>query len=114
MFGRTKMEVAQKNYTDEMVSTMVDQYTATPTRVTVDSLAQEFGKSARSIIAKLSREGVYVAVKPTTKSGQPITRKADVIASIADELGVTLEAPSLVKASKLDLLMLLDAIQKSS
>ena len=47
-----------KNYTDEMVATMIDQYTATPTRATVDALADEFGKTARSINAKLSREGL--------------------------------------------------------
>ena len=49
-FGRTNMADAQvKNYTDEMVATMIDQYTATPTRATVDSLADEFGKTARSL-----------------------------------------------------------------
>jgi len=106
-------EVAQKNYTDEMVSAMVDQYTATPTRATVDALAEEFGKSARSIIAKLSREGVYKAQKPLTKTGMPVVRKSDIVERIQVALGVELEAPSLVKASKLDLLMLLEAIQKA-
>ena len=107
-------EVTAKNYTDEMVATMIDQYTATPTRATVDTLADEFGKTARSIIAKLSREGVYVAQPKTTKSGMPIVRKSDIIARIAGQLGVELEAPSLVKASKLDLLMLEDAIVKAT
>jgi|TARA_Y100001938_G_scaffold136551_1_gene199600 Zn-dependent M32 family carboxypeptidase len=114
-FGRTNMAEAQvKNYTDEMVATMIDQYTATPTRATVDALADEFGKTARSIIAKLSREGVYVAQPKTTKSGTPIVRKAEIVARIAGQLGVELEAPSLVKASKLDLLMLEDAIVKAT
>ena len=92
-------EATAKNYTDEMVATMIDQYTATPTRATVDALADEFGKTARSIIAKLSREGVYVAQPKTTKSGTPIVRKAEIVARIAGQLGVELEAPSLVKAS---------------
>ena len=103
-----------KNYTDEMVATMVDQYSASPTRATVEALAETFGKSTRSIIAKLSREGVYVAQPKTTKSGNPIVRKAEIVARIAGQLGVELEAPSLVKASKLDLLMLEDAIVKAT
>ncbi len=103
-----------KNYTDEMVVSMVDQYTATPTRATVDALAEEFGKSARSIIAKLSREGVYVAQPKTTKSGTPIVRKSEIVGRIAGHLGVELESPTLVKASKIDLLMLEDAIIKAT
>ena len=103
-----------KNYTDEMVATMVDQYTASPTKATVEALAATFSKSTRSIIAKLSREGVYVAQPKTTKSGTPIVRKADIVARIQAQLGVELEAPTLVKASKLDLLMLEDAIVKAT
>tara|TARA_R100000234_G_scaffold83959_1_gene53272 strand:- start:755 stop:1132 length:378 start_codon:yes stop_codon:yes gene_type:complete len=115
LFGRTHMADAQvKNYTDEMVATMVDQYSASPTKATVEALAETFGKSTRSIIAKLSREGVYVAQPKTTKSGTPIVRKADIVARIQAQLGVELEAPTLVKASKLDLLMLEDAIVKAT
>jgi len=99
-----------KNYTDEMVSTMVDQYSASPTKATVEALAETFGKSTRSIIAKLSREGVYVAQPKVTKAGAPIVRKADIVADIASVLGVELEAPTLVKASKVDLLMLKEAV----
>ena len=99
-----------KNYTDEMVSTMVDQYSASPTKATVEALAETFGKSTRSIIAKLSREGVYVAQPKVTKAGAPIVRKADIVADIASVLGVELETPTLVKASKIDLLMLKEAV----
>ena len=99
-----------KNYTDEMVATMVDQYSASPTKATVEALAETFGKSTRSIIAKLSREGVYVAQPKVTKAGAPIVRKADIVADIASVLGVELEAPTLVKASKIDLLMLKEAV----
>ena len=97
-----------KNYTEDMVETMVASYTSNPNRETVEFLAKEFGKSIRSIIAKLSREGVYIAQPRTTKTGDPIIRKADVVAKI----GVSLEGefPSLVKASKSDLLELHEAI----
>ena len=103
-------DATAKNYTDEMVSTMVDQYSASPTKATVEALAETFGKSTRSIIAKLSREGVYVAQPKVTKAGAPIVRKADIVADIASVLGVELEAPTLVKASKVDLLMLKEAV----
>ena len=95
------MAEVQKNYTDEMVVSMVEQYTATPTRATVDALAMEFGKSARSVIAKLSREGVYVAQKPTTKSGAPIVKKSELVEQIEGHLGISV--PSLAKATKTDL-----------
>jgi hypothetical protein len=97
-----------KNYTEEMVESMVADYTSNPTRETVEFLAKEFGKSIRSVIAKLSREGVYIAQPRTTKTGAPITRKADVVAKI----GASLEGnfPSLVKASKSDLIELHEAI----
>ena len=107
-------DATAKNYTDEMVATMVDQYSASPTKATVEALAETFGKSTRSIIAKLSREGVYVAQPKVTKAGAPIVRKADIVADIASVLGVELEAPTLVKASKLDLLMLKEAVIKAT
>ena len=66
--GENKIMANAKNYTDEMVSEMTTQYTANPTRETVDALADQCGKTTRSIIAKLSREGVYVAQPRTTKS----------------------------------------------
>ena len=97
-----------KNYTDEMVATMVDQYSAESTKATVEALASTFGKSTRSIIAKLSREGVYVAQPRTTKAGTPIVRKGDIVAEIAQLLGVheSDTMSTLVKASKADLLTL--------
>ena len=47
------------NYTTEQVSYMIDKYEEAPTRETVEMLANELGKSTKSIIGKLSREGVY-------------------------------------------------------
>jgi hypothetical protein len=44
----------------------------------------------------------------------PIVRKAEIVARIAGHLGVELESPTLVKASKIDLLMLEDAIIKAT
>lgn len=105
--GELKMANA-KNYTDEMVAQMTEQYSANPTRETVDELAQTFGKTTRSIIAKLSREGVYVAQPRTTKSGEPVVAKAELVAQIEEHFGI--ELTTLVKAGKQDLQRLVDAI----
>ena len=97
----TKMAERAKNYTEEMVAEMTKLYTANPNRETVDVLANKFGKTVRSIIAKLSREGVYVAQPRVTKSGEPVVRKAELVAQINAHFGV--DFPTLVKASKVDL-----------
>ena len=63
------------NYTEEQVSYMVKEYEASPTRDTVDALAEELNKSVKSIIGKLSREGVYKKTVYKTKTGEdPITK----------------------------------------
>ena len=100
--------IRPKNYTDEMVASMTAQYEANPTRDTVDALAAEMGKSVRSIIAKLSREGVYVAQPKVTKSGEPVVRKQELVSEVAEHFGI--ELPTLVKASKADLQKLVDAL----
>ena len=102
------MAEAKKNYTEDMVAEMTEAYQANPTRETVEELASKFGKTVRSIIAKLSREGVYVAQPRVTKSGEPVVRKAELVAQIEDRFEI--EVPSLVKASKSDLQELLNHI----
>ena len=99
-----------KNYTEEMVSQMTEAYSANPSRETVDELAQTFGKTTRSIIAKLSREGVYIAQPRTTKSGEPVVAKAELVSAIEEHFGI--ELPTLVKAGKQDLQRLVDAISQ--
>lgn len=96
------------NYTDEMVTELVGAYTEAETdsarTEVVNQYAEKFGKNAASIRAKLVREGVYVAKAKVTKAGDPIVRKADLVAQIEATTGV--EFPSLVKASKADLVEL--------
>jgi|TARA_R110000772_G_scaffold136193_4_gene244885 hypothetical protein len=103
------MATTAKNYTDEMVAKMVEAYIAEPNRDTVDSLAEQFGKTTRSIIAKLSREGVYQAQPRTTKSGETVVSKSELVTMIAAHFDI--EVPTLVKAGKQDLQKLADAIQ---
>ncbi len=97
-----------KNYSDEMVAEMHSLYEANPTRETVEILAEKFGKSVRSIIAKLSREGIYVSQPRVTKTGEPVVRKAELVAQIEDHFEI--EVPTLVKASKADLQTLISMI----
>jgi len=99
------------NYTEEMVNAMVADYQDNPTKDTVAKLASEFNKSTRSIVAKLVREGVYVATPRVTKTGTPVVRKAEIVAEIQTELGAQGGFPTLEKASKADLQNLLALIQ---
>lgn len=99
---------ASSNYTEEMIETMMDKYSAEPTRATVDVLAGQFNKSARSIIAKLSALGIYQKVERVTKKGEPVVLKAELVEAI--QVAVAAELPSLEKASKRDLQVLLDQL----
>ena len=102
-----------KNYTDEQVSYMVKEYQANPTRDTVDVIAEELGKNARSVIAKLSREGVYVTQPRVTKRGEPIIKKAELVSEVATILGFDEESiATLEKATKADLQNLINRLSQ--
>ena len=96
------------SYTEELTTLIVAEYSNDPTRETVDRLAEEHGKSARSIIAKLSSAGVYKAPERVTKSGEPIVRKEELARDIGNWFG--LELPTLAKAAKLELISLHKAL----
>jgi len=86
--GEKIMTEAVKNYTEEMVDAMVADYQANPTPDTVAALATEFNKSTRSIVAKLVREGVYKAQPRAVAAKVAVVRKADLVATINEALGV--------------------------
>lgn len=71
------------SYTPEQVKTIVDGYLA---GVTVEALSELSGKNIRSVIAKLAREGVYVA-KPKKESEARPT-KTDMLISICETMGL--------------------------
>jgi hypothetical protein len=86
------------NYTPEQTLKMVADYQA---GTTVESIAEALGKSVRSVVAKLSREKVYVAKTYTTKTGEPVVKKDAHADFIAQALGLTeADADSLTKANK--------------
>ena len=96
------------NYTDEMVATMVETYEANPNIDTVKDIAEDMGKSVKSVVAKLVSLGVYQKAERTAKNGKPVVQKAALVKMIEQHYG--LEAPSLVKATKIDLQKLVDGI----
>jgi hypothetical protein len=71
---------------------MIEVYSKNPERGTVELLAQELDKSTKSIIGKLSREGVYRRESYVTKTGEKPITKVELVASIADSLGVSVDS----------------------
>lgn len=94
----------EPNYTSEQTQELVTRYQSGET---VEQIAEILGKSVRSVVAKLSREGVY---KPKTKAGVRTT-KAMVIEGLAVELGVARETiAGLEKCDKITLDALFQAV----
>ena len=80
------------NYTQDMVDLMTTRYSASPTRETVEELASELNKSIKSVIGKLSREGIYQKTEYLTKTGEkPITKK-ELVTRIGEVLGIEYQA----------------------
>jgi len=99
------------NYTAEQTASMVADYKA---GITVDAIAESLGKSVRSVVAKLSREKVYVAKTYISKTGEKPVKK-DVH---ADAIGAVLnltesETESLTKANKTALVKIFAALANS-
>ena len=99
------------NYTPEQTAKMVSDY---KDGIAVESIAETLGKTVRSVVAKLSREGVYVAKSYTTKSGEAVVKKD----MVADSIGLILrlteaETESLTKANKTALAKIFAALANS-
>jgi hypothetical protein len=97
------------SYTEELTTQIVAEYKANPSRETVAAIAERISKSERSVIAKLSSAGVYQTPQRTTKSGEPIEKKEEMVTQICTWLGV--DAPTLAKTGKEDLKKLRNALQ---
>lgn len=79
------------NYTERETEYIVAWYKEKPSMQTVENLANELGKSTKSIIGKLSREGVYERAVYKNKSGDLPVTKVEIVSSIATNLGVEIE-----------------------
>mgnify|MGYP002737214379 CR=1 FL=1 len=105
-------EAKAPNYTPEQTAKLVADYQA---GVSVEQIAQALGKTVRSVVAKLSREKVYIAKEYKTKSGESPVKK-DVH---ADFIGAALklsenDIESLTKANKSALRAISDFIRQSA
>jgi hypothetical protein len=99
------------NYTAEQTSAMIADYQS---GTTVEMIAQNLGKTVRSVVAKLSREKVYQAKTYTSKTGEKPVKK-DVH---ADAIGAILrlnenDIESLTKANKNALVAIFTALANS-
>ena len=99
------------NYSVEQTASMIADYQA---GVTTEAIALALGKSLRSVVAKLSREKVYVAKTYTTKTGEKVAKKDQT----ADAIGLVLkmteaEIESLTKANKTALVKIFAALANS-
>lgn len=86
------------NYTPEQTLKLVADYKA---GVQVEEIAKAMGKSVRSIVAKLSREGVYQKKEYTTKTGEAPIKKDEHADAIGKALNLSeADTDSLAKANK--------------
>lgn len=102
------------NYTPEQTAKIVGDYKANPVAATVEALSTEFGKSVRSIVAKLSREGVYKKKEYKTKTGEAVVKKDEHADAIGAILGLNEnDVDSLTKANKAALRAIFEALAAS-
>lgn len=97
------------NYTPEQTLKIVEDYKA---GVAVEMIADAMGKSVRSIVAKLSREGVYKKKEYVTKTGEAVVKKDQHADAIGALLGLSEpDTESLTKANKQALRKIFEALQ---
>lgn len=100
--------VKLQNYSDEQTAQLVAGYKAGEA---IEDMAAKLGKSVRSVIAKLSREGVYQ--KPAKTAGVREELKTNMVSEIADILQVSKDqVESLEKATNPALVLVLKALRQ--
>ena len=107
----TSSKTVTVNYTPEQTVAMVADYQA---GLTTAAIAEKMGKTVRSIVAKLSREGVYQKKEYVSKTGEKVQKKD----ATADAIGAVLkmtesEIESLTKANKTALVKIFTALANS-
>lgn len=80
------------SYSETDTATLVAEYTQNPTKETVEALAEKLGKSKKSIIGKLSREGVYQREVYRSKTGELPVTKLEIVNNIASLLRIEVDA----------------------
>ena len=103
------------NYTQEQVDFMKNLYSNEPTRETVQKLANDLDKSIKSIIGKLSREGVYQKTEYLSKTGEkPVTKKQMVVKIAKELVAESSKLEGWEKSPKADLKYLLELVSGES
>ena len=105
------MNAKTVNYTPEQTQKIINDY---QNGVSVEIIADNLGKTVRSIVAKLSREKVYIKKEYKTKTGESVIKKD----THADAIGAILRLPendieSLTKANKNALKAIFEALANS-
>ena len=103
------------SYTEAETATVREAYLSAETdaerQSALEALSAELGKSVASLRQKLVREGVYVS-KTKTETGTAKVLKSDLVAQVAQELGVEEEVvESLEKATRKTLELILEALR---
>ena len=94
-----------------MTAKMVADYAS---GVSVEKIAEGLNKTVRSVVAKLSREGVYQKKEYATKTGEPVVKKDETADAIGAVLGLSEgEIDSLTKANKSALRKIFAALANS-
>ena len=75
-------------YTAEMTEAIVEEYVSNPNPAPLSQPAFHYGKSKKSIIGKLSREGVYRREVYVSKTGEAPITKVEIVSNIAESLGL--------------------------
>lgn len=101
-----------ENYSADVTVSLLAAYAGGST---VEQLAEKFAKTTRSIVAKLSREKVYVKKAYVTKAGSAPVSKEQYVANIAAFLNIGSDKlESLEKANKGVLQILENALKPSA
>jgi hypothetical protein len=98
-------ETKMVNYTQQQTLELVEQYNS---GTTVEQLAETMGRSTRSIVAKLAREGVY---KPKQKiAGERSQTRSELVVLL--EVKLNLASGMLSSLEKCDKTQLITLISK--
>jgi hypothetical protein len=92
-------------YTADQVAVMTERYTADASKATIAALAAEFGKTEKSVVAKLAQLGIYKKQEAAAKEGARET-KAELVARITGDETFAADLAKLTKASIVKLLAL--------
>lgn len=103
------------NYTAEQEATISALAGAGKlTSADAEKLATQFGKTVKSVVAKLSRMGVYQKKEHLTKTGEKVVKKDEHADAIGAILRLTeAETDSLTKANKTALQKIFEALANS-